>query len=700
MTQAFVISEDTELSKSIERYFRFSRGVAVETRGIPRADPDQQGWVPQVFSQISDWIEAGARQNGGEVDLRNSYAIIDLFDDSQNPITSLEELNPMSIQESHWATVVAMLVLAFPEMQWVFVTPHRPLNFRTILFGDVDSTYDIDNLRDLYLNPAYAQVRQQLNDFIAEDGTSPEDVRRALFGDSEYLPSEEARRILVSYLERMTRAQSFFYRAHVLSASNTLIDILRVKDEGLVALFDSTNLRNTIRQQMRKQKGEQDKPVTPWIPLRYEVASAIDEEQTYAYLNAYTAYRFGYRSHIISSYKLANRVFSSSQNGTQTFQQPVSLLFEDLYLNFPDRPYNVPLSDLDKRDEKLPKLKNALYRIFVTVGRGPKGGNIVVEDANRNYMLALQECGRLAKILYKPLSGIFDVWQRSGLKRQLRATRGLAPGFETPDKPLEGGEASRSHSTPGRLLSIADRLIQRAQIILQNTRSVPDAIHGALLVLEAQEYLGHRTPTTSLEALALKHRLEVTAECMFYGVEYNMDVKSRFEEIERDIKTIGYWFRSEIHRPSELNAEIRIVSSLMMIFRNHNQFDEEQMCLVRIRYLYRRLWYAKQRWYARLAYPIRWYIDFLLASTTRFALAIALWIILLGLLFDYGRGTSYQLWHGYVDAMVSFFGLQLPHEMEKTVDEGVMMFCVAAIVLGYVHLGIFVSHLYSIIARR
>jgi hypothetical protein len=700
MTQAFVISEDTELSKSIERYFRFSRGVAVETRGIPRADPDQQGWVPQVFSQISDWIEAGARQNGGEVDLRNSYAIIDLFDDSQNPITSLEELNPMSIQESHWATVVAMLVLAFPEMQWVFVTPHRPLNFRTILFGDVDSTYDIDNLRDLYLNPAYAQVRQQLNDFIAEDGTSPEDVRRALFGDSEYLPSEEARRILVSYLERMTRAQSFFYRAHVLSASNTLIDILRVKDEGLVALFDSTNLRNTIRQQMRKQKGEQDKPVTPWIPLRYEVASAIDEEQTYAYLNAYTAYRFGYRSHIISSYKLANRVFSSSQNGTQTFQQPVSLLFEDLYLNFPDRPYNVPLSDLDKRDEKLPKLKNALYRIFVTVGRGPKGGNIVVEDANRNYMLALQECGRLAKILYKPLSGIFDVWQRSGLKRQLRATRGLAPGFETPDKPSEGGEASRSHSTPGRLLSIADRLIQRAQIILQNTRSVPDAIHGALLVLEAQEYLGHRTPTTSLEALALKHRLEVTAECMFYGVEYNMDVKSRFEEIERDIKTIGYWFRSEIHRPSELNAEIRIVSSLMMIFRNHNQFDEEQMCLVRIRYLYRRLWYAKQRWYARLAYPIRWYIDFLLASTTRFALAIALWIILLGLLFDYGRGTSYQLWHGYVDAMVSFFGLQLPHEMEKTVDEGVMMFCVAAIVLGYVHLGIFVSHLYSIIARR
>ena len=54
-------------------------------------------------------------------------------------------------------------------------------------------------------------------------------------------------------------------------------------------------------------------------------------------------------------------------------------------------------------------------------------------------------------------------------------------------------------------------------------------MYGALLALEAQELLANRTPTTALEALAVRHELEVTAECMFYGVEYNFDVRRRLE---------------------------------------------------------------------------------------------------------------------------------------------------------------------------
>src|SRR5205085_6309754 len=142
-------------------------------------------------------------------------------------------------------------------------------------------------------------------------------------------------------------------------------------------------------------------------------------------------------------------------------------------------------------------------------------------------------------------------------------------------------------------LVIASRLIQRADHVLQSASSLPQAIHGALLALEAQEYLGHRTPTTSLEALALKHQLEVLAECMFYGVEYNMDVMSRFQEIQKEVDSIGWWFQPGSRKLSKLNAEIRIVSEMLKMFRDHSQFDEEQKSLKRIRTLHRHLWFRR-----------------------------------------------------------------------------------------------------------
>jgi hypothetical protein len=231
-------------------------------------------------------------------------------------------------------------------------------------------------------------------------------------------------------------------------------------------------------------------------------------------------------------------------------------------------------------------------------------------------------------------------------------------------------------------------------------------IHGAVLALDAQEYLGHRTPTTSLEAISQKHHLEVLAECMFYGVEYNMDMKSRFEEIKREIRSVGGWFRPRTRRQSMLNAEIRILSELVLTYRNYNQFDEEQSCLARLRNAYRHLWYQRRKAWAWLFYPARWYVDFLLVSLLRFGLAITFWIFLVGTLYNLLMNSPKddpmpaEMWHGYADSMVSFFGLQPPHEMAELYPGGAIWVCMAAILLGFVHLGIFISHLYSMMARR
>ncbi len=59
------------------------------------------------------------------------------------------------------------------------------------------------------------------------------------------------------------------------------------------------------------------------------------------------------------------------------------------------------------------------------------------------------------------------------------------------------------------------------------------SVRRATFATDALELTGHRTPTTALEALSTKHQLELTAECHFSGIEYNVDVKSRLAEIRK-----------------------------------------------------------------------------------------------------------------------------------------------------------------------
>lgn len=261
------------------------------------------------------------------------------------------------------------------------------------------------------------------------------------------------------------------------------------------------------------------------------------------------------------------------------------------------------------------------------------------------------------------------------------------------------------HSAPGRLLAVAERLIRRAEQVLENARSVPEAITGAMLALEAQECLGNRTPTTSLEALSLKHRLEVRAECMFSGVDYNIDVKSRFREVERDVRSIGRWLRPNTRTLATLSSEVSIVSSVLLTFREFNQFDEEQECQNRIRHLNRHIWFCRNRVWAWVFYPVRWYFDCLLGSVPVFGAAIILWLGVFTFLFAQMSGMSetHGGSHPFLDAMTSFVGMQPAHDDPKAIlfaYFSVASLNALAIGLGFVHLGVFVSHLYSIISRR
>lgn len=633
-----IFISSAKLPSSVETNFKTANGVKITEIPLPPIeDPDTvHRSIIIHFNRIADAIEHTCSGNPHE--LRKTLLIVDLRDES---ISTIAEINPISLTIDAWSVIVAMLILAFPETLCCFNTKLKT----------VDTFY--------------------------------------------------------------------FSEAHAWSPINFLESLqakLRLIDTGFTSLFDPTGLRTIIRDQIRTQV-EDKKPVAPYVPVRRKLAAVIDEEEEYAFLNAYAAYKFGFRVYKLTSFELMNGVLSQIPEASlpdSVVESNLSLSFEDLYLSFPDRDPHIAqrLSRLPQRDRVFTPLRQVRHRIFMTVGHQTRFEDKITWEINRDYLKALLGAGHDVKMIFKPGAGIFDIWRRSGLKWKLQ--NGKASNFDWPPEHGSTNVDLGGHSAPGRLLTIAERLLKRARVVLQGCTSVEDALHGALLAGEAQEYLGHRTPTTALEALAIRQQFEVVAECMFYGVEYNMDIQSRFNEIEVEVSAIGRWFRRATRKSSVLNAEIRILSGLLQYFRNHSQFDEEQKSLNRLRALHRRLWFNRHKSWAWIFYPIRYYIEFLLGSVLRFAAALLGWIIV----FTFAYGiilTSHPdsssllklgLLHGLFDSITAFFGLQPPHDLNQLVEEypnhpeSIIVLTIFAIITGFVHLGVFISHLYSMISRR
>lgn len=633
MTQVFIITEREDLARSIGRYLRFREGIEVSyilPPPLPRAlsdaeleklspslrqyQIDKAQWVPQTFSKLAEWLENKAQQGQGDSSLFEAIAIIDL-----PSLTSLNQLDPID-RTKDWPAVVSMLLLTFPEVHWVLVSPYVPPDEESLL-------------------------------------------RRAHF----------------------PQAASFFEDLEV---------ILHLHHEGYSPLFDPAGLRNTIRRTIALR------PDASYVPLRKDCAAAIDEERSYSYFNAYTAYRFGFRAHVIATDGMMRIVLEKEE------VPDLAVTFEDIYLNFPDK--RKRLSNIRTRDEEFKALLKVPKRIFVTGGHTLTLAEQETWKHNEVYLKSRQSEGFYTRVLYKPETGVFDIWRRCGLQQKLTTNGGKAEGFKWPPaKALTKSDIGGTHSAPGRLLLISELLIRRAGRILKNAESMPESIHGSTLALEAQEYLGHRTPTTSLDAVSLKHQLEVLAECMFYGVEYHLDTKSRFKEIEEEVEAIGVWFRSRTREISTLNAEIGILSELLLSFRNFNQFNEEQAALSKVRHLHRRLWFKRNQSWAWVLYLPRWYFDQLLGSLPIFIAAIIGWLSIFALFFsliqhDHKQAVSEYLYmHGFEDAITSFFGMQPPHDLSTLESTPFFIWvCMVVIVMSFVHLGIFVSHLYSLIARR
>jgi hypothetical protein len=479
------------------------------------------------------------------------------------------------------------------------------------------------------------------------------------------------------------------------------------------ALFDRSGLRNLVKQKtLRRSVAEGGEPFAD----RRECAVAIDDEAAYAYFHALAAYRFGYRAAVVTSARAMKDLLGDAA-------REWSLVFEDLYLNFADREEAFEeegfkreidaakrdgevfhLSDLSRRDAVCPGLLRSTARVLVTAGhaRGVEGR--AIWRKNLEYLRAR---GVRFRVVIKPTAGLFRLRHEAGLAHRQGERAGPAGAFRWPPRgdAADDGRLGSNHSAPGRLLKIAERLLARGRAILSNADGVEDAVHAAVLAIDAKELLANRTPTTSLEAVALQHEAEVTAESLFVGVEYNLDLKARFRDVEHEVKAVVAWFNRRRRKRSALNARLLVVEKLAERLGNLNQVEEEAKCLAAATKLRFDFWVRERPW-RWVLWPFLRYLS-LVSSLPRLALAVSIWILLFTgahLIIGNPHGLPFgsRLVLDAVSSSAYSFAALQPAQAWQDVFRGLGPQCLFAFesVVAWLNLGLLVSHLYAIISRR
>ncbi len=133
---------------------------------------------------------------------------------------------------------------------------------------------------------------------------------------------------------------------------------------GYSPLFDGDGLRSMLIERVHTGGYDPDN-------LRYsrtDAAFAIDEEQDFAMMNAYSAYRFGYRAFPISSKVCMENLLGKDKNvpvanGMTPLGDINVIAFEDVCLEFPD---GDAVKFGKERLKEFPMLENAQYTVITT----------------------------------------------------------------------------------------------------------------------------------------------------------------------------------------------------------------------------------------------------------------------------------------------------------------------------------------------
>jgi len=283
MLRPLILAQDPRTAEAL-RAVTALRDVNVTDEYTRVVDDGRSQNPSRAFREVAGWLDKAVASASFPTDQ------VVVFVDA----VRADALNPL---ESHgWDALIAMLILAFPEVHWVF-------------------------------------------------GHSPS-------------PSEGA-----DLWKSVTRWHS-------------LTSFLSGFDGS--PLFDGSGLRQHVVNRVKTKKDDESgASLAPLVPERREWAAAVDEESSYAILNAYICYRFGFRAWPVTSDELFRELFAGNDQDDKDVDSAneASLTFEDLYLGFPDKTDDsLHYSNLQKRTDKLSRLaKVKLRRSFVTAGHRHRG---------------------------------------------------------------------------------------------------------------------------------------------------------------------------------------------------------------------------------------------------------------------------------------------------------------------------------------
>lgn len=532
-----------------------------------------------------------------------------------------------------------------------------------------------------------------------------------------------------------------------------LFNLLKRHQNGYRTLFDPSGLRTSIKIDIVKYYDEKKEKTLPYITgilkdRNTKCAVALDEELPFIFLNGYTAYRFGYRCYMISSKSEMFEVLNSES------KRIINLSFEDKELRFHDmidiEEMN-KINDLKERAELLNKLseETGIKRFIVT--------GVLSSDKINGFL-----------IIHKPYSGLYHLGKKSDIynSSNKKITSQEYLSFESQrnysdkqfklennntGKELTNDTMKEHPNAINRILLIANLMLNRARNISKQAITSEMAVHSALLALEAKELLHGRSITTVLEAISIQHQAEVMAECSFYGVTHDIETDLRFAGIAEEVDdTIDISSKEKRKLAQSYNAQIETINNLRHIFKDYEQFDEEESCLDKVRELRQGLHFyssfnPSRRIKALGSMFVEKYFNWLLVSKGKWNIPwnivksigyivifcmVFYWIVLM-----VGMGKSYEItflckeplcpythshhknytltcmWvtaDSFLQSFLTFFEMQPAgiiklKELENQSSFWYYFFngiLALELIAAYFHLGIFITYLYQKLSRR
>jgi hypothetical protein len=665
-----------------ERLKTDCRKLGLRLENCPDGDDveDEAMGVVQVYASAEALFEVLEKRN--PMDLADMLVVLDVG----ALLTGAFE--PHAPKDESWhvtgnsAGVAVELLLRFPQVFPVFLSPLVPV---------VEMT---SNTAEEVLSPGRIETHEaewgafhRLQESLCRIEELPHDLSHAFSVPLHFVSPLDSGHGLFSTISRFARGMRCWFDP---TGLRTL-----VKCRFLGTLFgNATNWDNT-REQREVLSDRLD-----------NVAVAIDEEREFAMLNAYTAYKFGRRAWIITTFAEFDTKPLWVAQAMDVTQNLDVVVLRDIDLRFPDIP------EKDKIREKLANVNEsvwenkygACWRIRAVSSHPYVETEIKFGAKHSDDEYRLGQYGEFPDFHYlgrnKPISTMYDlirlVKEKVGNEYQTINSR-----LKTVKDPsVDGG-----HGAPYLNLAMAESLLQQTG---NCERGPVENLLGALLAGEAYELLLGMSRTTALEALMLMHKKEVAAETGFPGVSQNMKLSVRKSDVEASLEMLFVDDTSKNPENARTTKNLflsRFWADLRPVYRDAELFEPAEAANRESLIAAQWVGYA---WISRLFFIQKLKGLLIQIATGLFSLFIATLVIWAILTFFYAWGDGYHLslsWDGiknwlnlFKDVMLTSLALQ-PTDTLPKLKSWWKFLLVLHVSLSYMSFGLLISNLHRKITR-